>query len=63
MELKQCMCPCPPLCFYILDQIYYGIYEKRTLIEFSIVGGIYMYPYHTEPTAIIGIKPIAIHTS
>lgn len=49
-------------CFHILDQICYKIYMKNSLL-LKFQPRIYIYPYHTEPTGIISIEPIAIHTS
>ena len=55
------------LSFRILDQICYDIYMKDIYMKNSPLlkfqPRIYIYPYHTEPTAIISIEPIAIHTS
>lgn len=52
-----------PIYFFFIDPARYrhNIWENVPLTNFQT--RIHMYPYHTETTAIISIKPIAIHTS
>jgi len=53
------------MCIYLFSRTRYVTRnrkkEKCRLTNFQ--SRIHMYPYHTETAAIIGIKPIAIHTS
>lgn len=48
------------ICVHIPGTVH-NIWENVPLTNFQ--PRIHMYPYHTETTAIISIKPIAIHTS
>ena len=44
-------------------QICYGKWKKLKCRLTNFQSRTHMYPYYTETASIIGIKPIAIHTS
>lgn len=37
--------------------------DRKNIVLTNFQSWVHMYPYHTETTTIIGIKPIAIHTN
>ena len=57
-NVRQCMCA-----FFVFIDHGTGNIGKRNVPLTNFQSRIHMYPYQTETTAVIGIKPIAIHTS
>lgn len=48
------------LCFHVLNM---DMVDRKNTLLTNFQSWIHMYPYHTEMTPTIGIKPIAIHTN
>lgn len=52
-------------CVHLFVFIYLAWYviDKKNVLVTTFQSWVHMYPYHTETAAIVGIKPITIHTN
>ena len=51
------------VCVHLWVFIYPVSIDRKNIVLINFQSWGHMYPYHTETTTIIGIKPIAIHTN